>query len=504
MSNFTPKARSVYKAAFTIAAANGDSVLRLEHIFYALLTKGHGFATSTLERAGVDIMFLSDKVHKTIKHFSDEPPEDISAEESVEKIIDNATDQCKKLGQNYVGTEHLLIAMIDRGPNVVTEFLLAEGVVLNELFDLLSESLDMESQGHSDPKQKGKEKEKVTSNGSPTKRQGGTSIITVFCRDLVGEALRGEIGPVIGRDDLIDQTIKVLSRKTKSNPALIGEAGVGKTAILEGIAIRIAEGKVPFNLMHKRIMLLDLFALIGGTRYRGDFEEKMKQLLEELKDSEGGIILAIDEMHNMVGAGSNNEVGDAANILKPPLSRGEISCIGCTTSVEYNRYIRNDAALERRFQPIEVKEPNEEQVGIILNGVKKGYSKFHNVVVPNSLVTYIIEKSILIKNRKNPDKSIDLLDESCANAKFRSTKKNDTLSKLSREYHDTQSEIFICQKAGNSKRIRELEEHREKLYEQMKEKCKGYSKRVVLTKVDVDTVMSVVQKDVNKSKKLGF
>ena len=320
------------------------------------------------------------------------------------RVIELAIDEARRLGHNYIGTEHLLLGLVREG----------EGIAAGVLESLGRQPRQGPPRGHPGPSQ--------SSSAGPTpetKRASKTPTVDQLGINLTDAARAGKLDPVIGREKEIERVIQILSRRTKNNPALIGEPGVGKTAIAEGLAHRIVAGDVPETLLNKRVLTLDIGSLVAGTKYRGEFEERLKKIIEELRNTNDAVLF-IDELHTLVGAGAAEGAIDAANILKPPLARGELQCIGATTLDEYRKYIERDAALERRFQPVMVEEPTLEQTIDILMGIRERYEQHHKVTITDEAVKAAADLSIrYITDRHLPDKAIDLIDEAASRVRLR-------------------------------------------------------------------------------------
>ena len=321
-------------------------------------------------------------------------------------IIDTAIMQGRGMGHSYIGTEHILMGIIREGTGAATEILASMGIQPQELLRDLTNALGSTSSPSGNHK-------------NDTKEKSDTPTLSQFGRDLTVLATQGRIDPVIGRHKEIERVIQILSRRTKNNPCLIGEPGVGKTAIAEGLALKIATGEVPELLRNKRIITLDLTGMVAGTKYRGDFEERIRNAIDEVKKA-GDIILFIDEVHTLIGAGSAEGAVDAANILKPSLARGELQVIGATTLEEYRKHIEKDSALERRFQPVTVGEPTEEEAVEILKGLRDKYEAHHKVRITDGAILAAVKMSSrYIGDRYLPDKAIDLVDEAASRVRLK-------------------------------------------------------------------------------------
>ena len=404
-TGFTEKASITLNAAIDIAEKMGHTYIGSEHLLVGLLKENSGIAYTALSENGLTV----DKVENAIKSSagigepSDLTPNDFTPR--CKHIIDMAIAQARTMGHSYVGTEHLLIAIIKEGQsaaiNIMTQFNALPQEILEDVIAAL---------GNPNP---------GTSGEAKPNEKSGTPILDQFGRDLTELAAKNMIDPVIGRQKEIERVIQILSRRTKNNPCLVGEPGVGKTAIAEGLALKIAFGDVPEMLKDKRIIALDMTGMVAGTKYRGDFEERIKTAIEEVTNA-GDIILFIDELHTLVGAGSAEGSVDAANTLKPFLSRGEIQVIGATTLEEYRKHIEKDAALERRFQPITVGEPSEEEAIEILKGIRDKYEAHHKVkITDEAIITAVKMSSRYIGDRYLPDKAIDLIDEAASRVRLK-------------------------------------------------------------------------------------
>ncbi len=404
-TGFTQKANDALNSAITSAENLGHTYVGSEHILLGLLAEKGGMAYTALSARKVTYGEVESIIKSSIGIGSPTvlSPNDLTPR--AKNIIDTAISQGKGMGHSYIGTEHILMGIIREGTGAATEILSRMGVQPQDLLNDLTNALG------SSPNSHGGKKEQKEKSDTPTLSQ--------FGRDLTVYAMQGKIDPVIGRQKEIERVIQILSRRTKNNPCLIGEPGVGKTAIAEGLALKIATGEVPEMLRSKRIVTLDLTGMVAGTKYRGDFEERIRNAIEEVKKA-GDIILFIDEVHTLIGAGSAEGAVDAANILKPSLARGEIQVIGATTLEEYRKHIEKDAALERRFQPVTVGEPTEAEAIEILKGLRDKYEAHHKVKITDGAILAAVKMSSrYIGDRYLPDKAIDLVDEAASRVRLK-------------------------------------------------------------------------------------
>ncbi len=425
---FTTKSQDALGAAVRIAAANGNPQVEPIHLLDSLLQQGEGIATALLQAAGIDVPAFTAQVRQALSALPSASGSSVSAPQLSQasyKVVNTAQELSKERGDEYVSTEHLLIALAKDGGPGVSDRLAAAGATPTALMEAL---------------------EKVRGSARVTTQdpEGSFQALEKYGVDLTARAREGKIDPVIGRDEEVRRTIQVLSRRTKNNPVLIGEPGVGKTAVVEGLARRIVEGDVPLSLQGKTLISLDLGAMVAGAKYRGEFEERLKAVLDEIKGSDGQIITFIDELHTVVGAGAGGEGAmDAGNMLKPMLARGELRMIGATTLDEYRKYIEKDAALERRFQQVFVSQPSVEDTISILRGIKEKYEAHHKVVIADSaLVAAATLSDRYITSRFLPDKAIDLMDEAA--------------SRLRMEIDSSPVEIDVLQRAVDRLRMEEL------------------------------------------------
>ncbi len=418
-SQFTDSAKSALAQAGRCARNLKQGYIGTEHILVGLLKEQNGVASKVLAENGVELS----KVMEIIK-------ESIAFEKGVElkeregyspravRVLEEAHRQAERFGQKSTGTEHILLALIKEGENVAVRLLNTLNINIQKVY--VDTLLAIGQDGNLYKEDLGKR-----SSGT-----GKASTLSQYSRDLTALARDGKLDPVIGREEEIRRVIQILSRRTKNNPCLIGEPGVGKTAVVEGLALRIVSGDVPFTVQNKRVLTLDLSGMVAGSKYRGEFEERIKKVIKEVID-DGNIILFLDEIHTLIGAGGAEGAIDASNILKPSLARGEIQLIGATTIAEYRKHVEKDAALERRFQPVNVEEPTEEEAVRILEGIKGKYEEHHKVKITSEAIEAAVRlSSRYINDRNLPDKAIDLIDEAAASARLKATDMPDKQKEL--------------------------------------------------------------------------
>ena len=476
---FTARAEKALEYAQEIAMELGHNYIGTEHLLYGLVEEGTGVASKVLQNQGL----TSEKVKQSIEEIVGvgdeiEDANQISFTPRSKRVIENAFLEARRLGTEYIGTEHLLIGIMKEGDCVATRIMLEEDVnpqgLYNELVKVLNEEGEESNESNSSSS-------KGSYNSTPTLNQYGT--------DLTKQAKEGKLDPVIGRKEEIQRVIQILSRRTKNNPCLIGEPGVGKTAVAEGLAEKIVAGDVPEILKNKRVVSLDMASMIAGAKYRGDFEERIKKALKEVKKA-GDVIIFIDEIHTIVGAGSAEGAVDAANILKPLLARGEIQLIGATTLKEYRKYIEKDAALERRFSPVTVNEPTEEEATQILFGLRDKYEAHHNVKITDEAIKAAVElSSRYINDRYLPDKAIDLIDEAASKVRMSSYTEPDSFKELKdkiEKLDKEKEEAIRVQDFEKAAKIRDKENAKKKELEDAKKEWETKSSKNVSTLKEED------------------
>lgn len=459
---FTDNAQEALKLASRCAASLKQGYVGTEHILIGLLKEPAGVAHRVLTDNNVDADQILDMIKELIAF---EGGVGLKEREGYSprafRILDEAHRQAARFGQRETGTEHILLAIIKEGENVAVRLLNTLGVNVQKVYaDTL---IAMGQDG-------GLYKEDLARKGPGKARP---SALSQYSRDLTAMARDGRLDPVIGREDEIRRLIQILSRRTKNNPCLVGEPGVGKTAVVEGLALRIVEGKVPLTVKDKRVLTLDLSGMVAGSKYRGEFEERIKRVIREVID-DGNVILFLDELHTIIGAGGAEGAIDASNILKPSLARGELQMIGATTIAEYRKYIEKDAALERRFQPVTVEEPSEEEAIRILEGIRGKYEEHHQVSITDQAVEAAVRlSSRYINDRNLPDKAIDLIDEAAASARLRTMdmpdKQKEIIEQIKRM--DLQIERSIRMEAfSQAAEIKRNQDELVKKYERLKKR----------------------------------
>mgnify|MGYP004567922889 FL=1 len=483
---FTSRAKKTIEIAKEEARLLGHSYIGTEHILYGLIKEGAGVAGRILLNQGIQAQEVENKIIEMIGKENIEEKNTLGFTPRTKRVIENSFIEARKLGYDYIGTEHLLIGILKEGDSIAVRILLDLDTELPKLYNDIINVINEDEEALTD----GTINKKMDRNFnlSPTLNQ--------FGEDLTKKASDGKLDPVVARNKEIDRVIQILSRRTKNNSCLIGEPGVGKTAIIEGLSQKIILGEVPESLKNKRIVSMDISGMVAGSKYRGDFEERIKKALEEVKKA-GNIILFIDEIHTIVGAGSAEGAIDAANILKPMLARGEIQLIGATTIEEYRKYIEKDTALERRFSPVTVNEPTPKDTIDILIGIRDKYEAHHNVKVTDEAIISAVELSKrYINDRFLPDKAIDLIDEASSKARIQTYSEPRNLKQIQNEIEKTikdKEEAIRSQKFEKAALLRDEENKLKEKFgkEQEKWKNKNNKKIITITEENIAEVISL-------------
>ncbi len=482
---FTDSAKAALSHAEKTARKLQQGYVGTEHILIGLLKEGNGVAAKVLFQNGVDEKQVMDIVKDLITFDGAVALKDKeNYSPRAQKVLAEAHRLAERFHEKLIGTEHILMALIKEGENVAVRLLNTLGVSTQKVYIDVLISIGEDSSLY---------KEDLAKNRPGNK---GGSMLSQFSRDLTAMAEEGSLDPVIGREDEIQRVIQILSRRTKNNPCLIGEPGVGKTAIVEGLALRIVSGDVPFTVKDKRVLTLDLSAMVAGSKYRGEFEERIKKVVKEVIDA-GNIILFLDELHTIIGAGGAEGAIDASNILKPSLARGEIQLIGATTINEYRKYVEKDAALERRFQPVNVEEPDVEASIRILNGIRSKYEEHHHVeILPEAVEAAVKLSDRYINDRNLPDKAIDLIDEAAAAVRLSSVQTPARQQEMLAEIAEMDKEIENYVKADDYERVGELKRVQDALikkYERLRKNNEQAEakRRYVVDEEDIARVVSI-------------
>jgi len=482
---FTDRARRVLTYAKYEAQRLGHEYIGTEHLLLGVLREGTGTAYTILQRLDVDPKRLRNEVEKRVRNATDvvAASRQFPLAPRARKAIEYAMEECRRLGHKLVGTEHVLLGLLREGGGVAAQVLTSMGVELEHVQQEVLELLGPELDGEEDEVEESRDTSKSK-----------TPALDSFGRDMTEQAANGELDPVIGRKAEIERVIQVLCRRKKNNPVLLGEAGVGKTAIVEGLAQRIVSGNVPSLLKDRRIVILDLALMVAGTKYRGQFEERIKAVMQEVKRA-GNVIIFIDELHTLVGAGGAEGAIDASNVLKPPLSRGEIQCIGATTPDEYRKYVEKDSALERRFQPIMVYPPSREETIEILKGLRDCYESHHMVQITDEAIVSATDLSTrYVTERFLPDKAIDVIDEAGALVRLRAMSVSPELKKLDEELQRVVAEQERAVQEQEFERAIPLRDERDRLLAQKAAYEREHFLEGVQGVVDEEVVGEVVSK----------
>lgn len=480
---FTKRAEKALEQANKVAIKLGHNYIGTEHLLYGLVKEGAGIAGKVLESQGVTL----EKILKEIEALIGVNEEAVDTIESsvgftprTKRVIENAFKEAKKQGNDYIGTEHLLIGIMREGDSVAVRIMLDLNVdpqkLYNEIVKVLNEDETLLGNNKN-----------VSHKSNSSYNQ--TTTLNQFGADLTKQAQDGKLDPVIGRKDEIERVIQILSRRTKNNPCLIGEPGVGKTAVVEGLAQKIVAEDVPELLKGKRVVSIDISSMVAGAKYRGDFEERIKKCLNEVKKA-GDVILFIDEIHTIVGAGSAEGAVDAANILKPLLARGEVNVIGATTLNEYRKYIEKDSALERRFSPVTVTEPTVEDTIKILQGIRDKYEAHHNVKITEEAIKSAVELSVrYINDRFLPDKAIDLIDEAASKVRMKAYTQPDSIKQIEEDLTKILKEkddAVHTQNFEKAAKLRDTQHELEEKLEKQKKKWESKNSKEIITLTEED------------------
>ncbi len=477
---FTERARRSIVLAQEEAQRLGNNYIGTEHILLGIISEGESLAAKVLETLGVNLAKVRQEVEAIVGRGGQTVQQEMVFTPRAKRVIELAFEEARQLNHNYIGTEHLLLGLIREGEGVAARVLTNLGVDPAKVRVQTTSLLGAEGQP---PAPKGKSK---------------TPTLDAYGRDLTALARENKLDPVIGRANEIERVIQILSRRTKNNPALIGEPGVGKTAIAEGLAQRVLKGEVPDPLRDRRVITLDLAGLVAGTKYRGEFEERMKRVMDEIRGASGEIILFIDELHTLVGAGAAEGAIDASNIIKPALARGELQCIGATTLNEFRKHIEKDSALERRFQPIMVGEPSEEEAVEILKGLRDRYEAHHKVTITDeALVAAVKLGSRYISDRFLPDKAVDLVDEASSRVRLQATLPPKEIRDIENEIRKVKIEkesVVKNQEFEKAAAIRDREEklrlEKQRLENEWADKKASADKTIKVTEEDIAHIVS--------------
>lgn len=469
-ARFTPRAEEALRLGQEAAGELGHGYVGTEHLLLGILREPDGIAHSVLETAGLNDDMIVEIIKKSVGAGlpGGNPAQGLTPR--AKRVIELAVEDASRGGYHFVGTAHLLAGLLREGNNMAVRILRTAGMDAKQIYTALMQKLN------ETPRSESKPETRPTAGTSRDDSRDKT--LREFTRDLTAAARAGKLDPVIGRDAEIQRTIQILSRRTKNNPVLIGEPGVGKTAVAEGLAQKIALGDVPDELLDKRILSMDLSGMVAGTKYRGEFEERIKKALDEVK-RDGDVILFIDELHTIVGAGSAEGAVDAANIIKPALGRGEIRCLGATTLNEYRQYIEKDAALERRFQPVKVGEPTQEASLEILKGLRRRYEQHHKLRITDEALAAAVElSSRYINERFLPDKAIDLMDEAASRVRMEAEEPSAELKSLEEKIAVLQKDktaAVAAQDFEKAAQLRDIERNYQEQVEQERDKRRRHN-----------------------------
>lgn len=484
---FTNKAQEVLKRAQEAALKLGNKYVGTEHILLGLTLVSDSVAAKALESQGVTYHQVMDKIQSmtggTSAYYI---PADFTPR--AKRVVESSVQEAFRMGTGYVGTEHILIALIRENDNIAVRIMVSLDLNLQRLYDdimnMLGEGEDQNGNARG-----------MNSQGEKQEKSA-TETLDKFSRDMTALAKKNKFDPIVGRDKEIERIVQILSRRTKNNPCLVGDPGVGKTAIVEGLAQKIAEGNVPDTLKNKRIVGLDLSAMVAGSKYRGEFEERMKKAMDEVK-ADGNIILFVDEIHTIIGAGAAEGAIDASNILKPALSRGEIQLIGATTLEEYRKHIEKDAAFERRFQPVKVEEPDEQAAVAMLKALRDKYEMHHKVTISDDAIEAAVKlSSRYVSDRFLPDKAIDLIDEAASRLRLKTFSAPDNVAEMEEKLAEMEKEKEAAIKTEEFEKAAEIKRAQDALRAQWKEAKKEWennheNQAQIVTREEVAEVVSV-------------
>ena len=485
-TQYTEQARTAIMYAEKMARKCGHSYIGTEHLLAGLIHEEQGTAGMVLRDLGITEAKLKEMIDKLIAPGSDVMTADTRGyTPRAERVLEESRQQAQDFRSVRIGTEHILLAMLGELDCVATRLLHTMGIQIQKLQTELLIAMGEDS---------AQAREEVGRKNGKNRMNPGTPVLDQYSRDLTELARQGKLDPVVGREAEINRLIQILSRRTKNNPCLIGEPGVGKTAIAEGLAQRIVQGVVPDTVKNKRVVVLDLSGMVAGSKYRGEFEERIKRVVQEVMEHQG-ILLFIDELHTIIGAGGAEGALDASNILKPSLSRGEIQIIGATTLAEYRKYIEKDAALERRFQPVMVEEPDEQQAIAILQGLRPYYEEHHGVQITDEALEAAVKMGVrYISDRFLPDKAIDLIDEAASKVQLQGFSVPDSMKEGEKYLHQLMQEKEDAIKAGDfslAKEIQEKQQEAKKEYEKTKKRFEDRCRNRNMA-VTADTVAEIV------------
>jgi len=480
MYEFTERAAAALDYAKDFAIEHNYSYIGTEHILYGLVKEGEGLAAKILLNQGITLDYIEQEIIKIDGVMTTKEFEEPDLTPRAKRIVENSIRESKRMNHKYIGTEHILLALMREIDSVAVKILIEANVDPQKLFAELLRLISEDS---------------PISTFNADQKDITTPTLNQYSKDLTQMAKENKLDPVIGREDEVERIVEILSRRTKNNPVLIGEPGVGKTAVVEGLATCIVDGKVPEVLKGKRVVSLDMSSMIAGAKYRGDFEERLKKCLAEIKKS-GNIVLFIDELHTIIGAGSAEGAMDAANILKPLLSRGEVQIIGATTLNEYRKHIEKDAALERRFQSVIVAEPSPEDTVLILKGLRDKYEAHHKVKITDDAIETAVKLSVrYINDRYLPDKAIDLIDEASSKVKIKNITEPDSVNKLVKKVeklNKEKEEAVISQDFEKAAKVRDEENKAKEELAKARKKWEEKTKadKLAVTSEDIATVIA--------------